>query len=120
MPLLSALHFEELGSLMNITRIWYHSARSLANCLLLPPIRCLGHHSQRRQRSTSSSSKRCDKLVVVAAQIDPTRFFQRPPCMRYTQRGGKSYTLQRRGSHPYYRGGARGRGARVSQRTKSQ
>ena len=44
-------------------------------------------------------------------------FSKAPPC--YTQRGGKSYTLQRRGSQPYYRGGARGRGAPVSQRTKS-
>ena len=44
-------------------------------------------------------------------------FSKAPPC--YTQREGKSYTFHRRGSQPYYRGGARGRGAPVNQQTKS-
>ena len=60
-----------------------------------------------RQARGGSSSNRSNQV------------FSKAP-LRYTQRGGKSYTLQRRGSHPYYRGGARGRGAPVSQRTKSQ
>ena len=82
----------------NITRTWYHSARSLANCLLLRPTCCLDHHSRRKQLSTSSSSKLCDKLVVVAP-IRLTRFSQRPPTL-HTVGGGKSYTLKRRGSQP--------------------
>ena len=46
--------------------------------------------------------------------------FSKAPSHGYTQRGGK-YTLQRRqATQPYYKGGARGRGAYSSQRTKSK
>ena len=44
-------------------------------------------------------------------------FSKAPPTLRTA--GGKSYTLQKRGNQPYYRGGTRGRGALVSQLTKS-
>ena len=76
-------------ALRRTARTWYHSARSLANCLPLRPTRCLDHHSRRKQRSTSSSSKLCDKLVAVAP-ISLTRLSQSPPCA--THSGGANPT----------------------------
>ena len=66
--------------------------------------------------STSSSSKLCDELVAVAAQVDPTRFSQRYP--HVTHSGGQ--ILHPSEKRPYYRGGARGRGAPVNQWIKSR
>ena len=85
MPLHSAPHFAELGSLKTTTRTWYHSARSLANCLLPRPTHCLDHHSWRKQRSTSSSSKLCDKLMAVAS-INLTKG---PPVLHTAGGGGQ-------------------------------
>ena len=105
MPLHSAPHFAELGSLKTTTRTWYHSARSLANCLLLRPTHCLDHHSWRKQRSTSSSSKLCDKLMAVAS-INLTKG---PPVLHTAGGGGQilrplkkrqSTLLQKRSKKP--------------------
>ena len=91
MSLHSAPYFTKLGSLKNTTRTWYHSARSPASCLLLQLIHCLCHHSRKKQQSTSSSSKLCDKHGCGSTNKSNQVFSKAP---------GTTYNGERQVLHP--------------------
>ena len=88
MPLHSALHFEELGSLKNITRIWFSFSQesgelfaSATNTLFGPsfPEKAAEQLRTLRQALGGSSSNRSNQV------------FSKAP-LRYTQRGGANPT----------------------------